>query len=95
MVPSRTPLNSAVLGLNLIINALASVEEKDELDEMLYETTTDVSKTLSTGVSILADLMSFTKIESGIMTLHKHMVNVKRYILDGVQSFAAEAREKG
>ena len=88
-------MNSAVLGLNLILNALASVEEKDELDEMLYETTSDVSKTLSTGVAILADLMSFTKIESGIMKLHKHMVNVKQYISDVVESFAAEAREKG
>ena len=121
----RTPLNSAVLGLQvlphlstpshhhfltttlyvylarhvyhtqLIVDALKSLEEKNDFDEMLHETASDVSKTLSVAVEILANLMTFNKIETGIMTLHKQDINVKQYVNDVAKSFAAEAREKG
>ena len=62
---------------------------------MMHETASDVSKTLSVAVEILANLMTFNKIETGIMTLHKQDINVKQYIDDVARSFAAEAREKG
>ena len=42
-----------------------------------------------------ANLMTFNKIENGIMTLHKQDINVKQYINNVADSFAAEAREKG
>ena len=77
------------------MDALTSLEDKNEFDEMLHETASDVSKTLSMAVEILANLMTFNKIETGIMTLHKQDINVKEYIHDVANSFAAEAREKG
>ena len=77
------------------MDALTSLEDKNEFDEMLHETASDVSKTLSMAVEILANLMTFNKIETGIMTLHKQDINVKQYINDVANTFAAEAREKG
>ena len=77
------------------MDALTNLEEKNEFDEMLHETASDVSKTLSMAVEILANLMTFNKIENGIMTLHKQKINVNQYINDVTDSFAAEARERG
>ena len=77
------------------MDALTSLEDKNEFDSMLHETASDVSKTLSGAVEILANLMTFNKIENGIMTLHKQDVNVKQYINNVASVFAAEAREKG
>ena len=59
----RTPLNSAALGLKLICDSMATIEHKDELDYELSDTASDVSKTISIAVQILADLMTFNKIE--------------------------------
>jgi signal transduction histidine kinase len=77
------------------VDALTNLEEKNEFDEMLHETASDVSKTLSMAVEILANLMTFNKIENGIMTLHKQKINVNQYINNVTHSFAAEARERG
>ena len=65
----RTPLNSAVLGLKLICDSLATIEIKDDLDYELEETAGDVSKTIAIAVEILADLMTFNKIE-GTLTIY-------------------------
>ena len=94
-VSPYTPLVPNVSHQQLIVDALTSLEDKNEFDEMLHETASDVSKTLSMAVEILANLMTFNKIETGIMTLHKQDINVKQYIHDVRNSFAAEAREKG
>ena len=59
----RTPLNSAALGLKLMCDLLATIENKDDLDYELCDTAGDVSKTVKIAVSILADLMTFNKIE--------------------------------
>ena len=59
----RTPLNSAALGLKLMCDSLATIENKDDLDYELCDTAGDVSKTLSIAVAILSDLMTFNKIE--------------------------------
>jgi hypothetical protein len=59
----RTPLNSATLGLKLLTDTLATIENKDDLDNELCDTAGDVSKTISIAVQILADLMTFNKIE--------------------------------
>ena len=61
----------------------------------LYETVTDVSKTLSIAVGILADLMTFNKIQSGMMILTKSDVPIKSHVYDVMDTFAAEARAKG
>ena len=65
------------------------------LFQEIYETATDVTKTLSIAVGILADLMTFNKIESGMMKLTKADVPIQTYVKDVVNTFAAESREKG
>ena len=65
------------------------------LFQEIYETATDVTKTLSIAVGILADLMTFNKIESGMMKLTKDDVPIQSYVNDVVNTFAAESRAKG
>ena len=65
------------------------------LFQEIYETATDVTKTLSIAVGILADLMTFNKIESGMMKLTKADVPIQSYVNDVVNTFAAESRAKG
>ena len=73
----RTPLNSAVLGLKLICDSLATIENKDDLDFEIAETAGDVSKTIAIAVEILADLMTFNKIEGNILLTNSHLTNVR------------------
>ena len=54
-----------------------------------------MSKTLGIAVGILADLMTFNRIESGMMILTKIDVPIKNHIYDVLGTFAAEARAKG
>ena len=55
----------------------------------LFETAKDVTKTLEIAVGILADLMTFNKIESGILQLTKSVVPIKTYVHEVVDAFAA------
>jgi len=91
----RTPLNSASLGINLLLDMLDEVQDKEDLDLELQETATDVSKALKVAVDVLSDLMTISKIESGVMTLQKHDLGAKAFVQDGIASLAAEARQKG
>jgi signal transduction histidine kinase len=61
----------------------------------LRETAHDVYKSLGVASDILIDLMTFNKIENGMLQLHKTEIHCRSYIDSCVGSFAAEAREKG
>ena len=49
---------------------------------------------LSIAVQILTDLMTFNKIEAGMMALHRETVPVLDYVGGCVETLAAEARER-
>ena len=87
----RTPLNSASLGLKLINTTLSSIENKDALDDEVMELASDVTKTVNTACQILEDLMTFSKIEAGMMTLHKLHVEVEEFINENVSIFQVSA----
>ena len=63
-----------------LVTSLMSIEDRDDLDEELLETASDVSKTLEVAVGIMSDLMTINKIECGIFALHKQEVLVKKYV---------------
>ena len=58
-----------------------------------FETLLDVKSACSIAVEILNDLLSFDKMESGILELHKQVVNVAPLIIDSVNMFASQAKE--
>ena len=64
-------------------------EDIDRLD-----TLNDVALSITTTVDILNDLLSFEKLESGIMTLHKSDVHVQSFVEGTVDIFYATGRSK-
>ena len=67
----RTPLNSACLGINWLVDALASLHATEEVDDEVFEMAVDISTTLDIAVKVITDLMTLGKIEGGVnnMTL--------------------------
>ncbi len=69
----RTPMNTACLGLSMMLSDTDTSEgwrdRGSPADVDKFETLSDIN-TCSTAVDILNDLLSFEKMESGILELH-------------------------
>ena len=90
----RTPMNVALLGVALSRNDVKENANPDWGDGVV-ETLEDVELACSTAVNILNDLLSFEKMESGILELHKEPIVVLSFVNDCVRIFSLQAREKG
>ena len=55
------------------------------------ELASDISKTVHTACQILEDLLTYSKIEEGMMTLHKMEVDVPEYINENIAIFQVSA----
>ena len=71
----RTPLNAAHSGMQLLQADLTMSTRPEDIDRL--DTLNDVALSITTTVDILNDLLSFEKLESGLMTLHKSDVHVQ------------------
>ena len=80
-----------VSGLKLVCDDLESSTARKDCE--YFETLLDVKSACSIAVEILNDLLSFDKMESGILELHKQDVNVAPLIIDSVNMFASQAKE--
>lgn len=78
-------------GLKLVCDDLESSTARKDCE--YFETLLDVKSACSIAVEILNDLLSFDKMESGILELHKQDVNVAPLIIDSVNMFASQAKE--
>lgn len=87
-------MNVALLGVNLSRNDVKENASPDWGDGVV-ETLEDVELACSTAVNILNDLLSYEKMESGILELHKEPIVVLPFITDCVRIFSLQAREKG
>ena len=93
----RTPLQSSVLGLELLVGDLEEMcenEYADESDLERLETAHDVTNTLSTAVYILDQIMQLNGIENGDSMLHMNDFGVMSYVSNCMSVFAAEARSR-
>jgi signal transduction histidine kinase len=88
-----TPLNSAVLGVKLIINML--MDSDDPTDQEVFDNATDVTKALAHAVQLVDSLTLYDKIESGIMVLQKENVNLFELLEETVLPFVIKARNNG
>ncbi len=59
-----------------------------------FETLTDVNTACTTAVEILNDLLTFEKMESGILELHKEAVPALGLVRECIAMFAVHARSK-
>ena len=91
----RTPLNAATLGLNMVVTQLKKNRHPTPDEAEMCETLSDIRLACSTAVDILNDLLSFEKLESGILVLHRENISVMKFMKEGIVMFSAQAKEKG
>ena len=91
----RTPLNAATLGLNMVVTQMKKNKRPTQADQELVETLSDIRLACSTAVDILNDLLSFEKLESGILDLHRENISALKFMKEGIVMFSAQAKEKG
>ena len=73
---------------------MKKIEHPTPADEELCETLSDIRLACSTAVDILNDLLSFEKLESGILILHRENISALNFVKEGIVMFSAQAKEK-
>ena len=91
----RTPLNAATLGLNMVVTQLKKNRNPTPAEAEMCETLCDIRLACSTAVDILNDLLSFEKLESGILVLHRENISVLKFMKEGITLLTPQAKEKG
>jgi len=86
----RTPLNAATLGINMLITQLKKNKHPTSADMELSESLDDIQLACSTAVDILNDLLSFEKLESGILFLNRQDTSAPKFLTEGVVIFSAQ-----
>jgi len=85
----RTPLTPALM-------ICSSLEENQNLDESVRSALGRVRRSLDVEVTLIDDLLDFTRVTRGTLNLKKECLNVHTAIQDVVDLFVlSEAREKG
>jgi len=79
----RTPLNTAVMGLQYLRSELVKAEANDEI--ML--TVDEVSSACEISVSTLTEMLDFDKLKSGLMKMELELVLVKELIEATISPF--------
>eukprot|EP01041_Mallomonas_annulata_P005439 gene5439-10911_t len=85
----RTPLNAVKMGLLLIKRGIDEGEDANEILKTLDE----VECACGVSLDILNDLLSYEKLEAGIMTLEKIEVNAWTFLMNTLRPFVMQARQ--
>ena len=78
----RTPLNTAIMGLQVLIEALQSPADMENLD-----TANDVKNACDVAVNVLNEVLTFDKLESGTLMLEKSTVHAMGLVEETVSMF--------
>lgn len=89
----RTPIAVALMGVNIAKLDLHEIYKIPE-DSAVTQTLMDVEVACSSAVDILNDMLSFDKLESGVMMVHKSMVRVEPFIASCVKLYSSQCRQK-
>jgi len=79
----RTPLNTAVMGLQYLRSELNKVDGSDEIITILDE----VSGACEISVTILSEMLDFDKLQSGLMTIELESANIKDFLKTTISPF--------
>jgi len=84
----RTPLNTAVMGLQFLRIKLV----KSRTDTELLGIVDEVRGACEISVTILNEMLDYDKLQSGLMKLEKEEVNVKTFLETTISPFYAQVR---
>jgi hypothetical protein len=92
-------MSPSLVSLSLLSSSLFSPPQVTRLtstpdDRERFETLTDINTACTTAVEILNDLLTFEKMESGILELHKEAVPALGLVRECIAMFAVHARSK-
>ena len=82
----RTPLNTAVLGLNVLLKQLQQ-KFQISIDHICYLTTKDIQSSCKVAVDILNEMLLYDKIESGLLALELTSTCPWSFIKETIQPF--------
>jgi signal transduction histidine kinase len=84
----RTPLNSVNMGLMIIKRELAGYEEGRVIDcRDLLSVVEEIENSSSTSLDILNDLLTYEKIDAGILMLQKDIVTAYSIVQESLRPF--------
>lgn len=89
----RTPIAVALMGVNIAKLDLQKAYNIPN-DAPVTQTLMDVEVACSSAVDILNDMLSFDKLESGALVLHKKNIKVVTFITECVKLFSIQCRQK-
>ena len=78
----RTPMNTAIMGLDLLMEEYIGYKNEDDL-----KTVQDIKKSCDIAVNVLNELLMFDKLESGTLLIEKVEIDVLNFIQDSMQMF--------
>ena len=84
----RTPLNTAVMGLQYLRSELEKAEANDEIMMTLDE----VSSSCEISVLTLNEMLDYDKLQSGLMKMELEQVSVKEFLEDTISPFSIQVR---
>ena len=87
----RTPLNTAVMGINLLIKKFENILNLPK-DSTCYDIANDIKSSCAVAVDILSDMLLYDKIESGHLALELAVVSPWSLIKKAVRPFFAQVR---
>ena len=81
----RTPLSTVNTGLDILLKA---IRDPSSMDNESYESTLHDMKTeCVAAIDILNDLLSYEKIDAGLLKLHKTVIPAVPFLRDSVRPF--------
>jgi signal transduction histidine kinase len=86
----RTPLTVSKVGLDLISDKIKELGGTEETNEILA----DCQQSMNVALSILDDLLSYEKLEGGIMDIYKSYVPAVSFIVKTLSPFKLQAKMK-
>ena len=85
----RTPLNSLSMGLKLIRTGLAEGDNEQEINETIDQ----VEEACGVAVEVLNGILSYEKIDSGVLALEKERVNAYGFLCESMKMFVMQVRD--
>ena len=99
----RTPLNVVLLGFQLLCTEMTNFPHRLQQGQQGYieqfsdwlELIQDISQSADTAISVLNDLMSYDKLDTGMMVIEREVLAIWDLIRTTIHPFSVQAKAKG
>jgi two-component system capsular synthesis sensor histidine kinase RcsC len=83
----RTPLNTAIMGLELLTGNIVNHANRDTLNIL-----DDIKKAADIALGVLNEILIFDKIEDGTLTLNSETFSIVEFLENVVQEFQIQVK---